>query len=377
MKIVIVGPAYPYRGGIADTNQSFALAMQSLGHEVVIHTFTVQYPQLLFPGKSQFSEDPAPTNLTIKRSINSINPFNWFSAAKQLKDEKADLVVVRYWTPLLAPALGFITAQINKTVKCIALCDNIIPHEKKFYDKALTSYFTKQFHGFITFSDQVKSELAAFSNKQTLVHSHPINLNLGEEINKKLAKEKLKLSSKTHYLLFFGLVRKYKGLDLMLEAIANLKRFAEEKNIKLLVVGEFYDDPEIYLKMIRELKIEHLVEIRNEFVPTEEVKYYFSAADLITQTYHTASQSGITQMAINFNKATLVTNVGGLSEIIEHNKSGYVVEKDSSAIATAIEDFYVNEKETSFSEQAKAKKSSYSWENFCKELIDFAQNIKI
>lgn len=377
MKIVIVGPAYPYRGGIADTNQSFALAMQSLGHEVVLHTFTVQYPQLLFPGKSQFSEDPAPTNLTIKRSINSINPFNWFSAAKKLKNEKADLIVVRYWTPLLAPALGFITAQINKTVKCIALCDNIIPHEKKFYDKALTTYFTKQFHGFITFSDQVKSELAEFNNKQTLVHPHPINLNLGEEIDKKEAKEKIKLSSKTHYLLFFGLVRKYKGLDLMLEAIANLKRFAEEKNIKLLVVGEFYDDPEIYLKMIRELKIEHLVEIRNEFVPTEEVKYYFSAADLITQTYHTASQSGITQMAINFNKATLVTNVGGLSEIIEHNKSGYVVEKDSSAIATAIEDFYVNEKETSFSEQAKAKKSNYSWENFCKELIDFAQNIKI
>lgn len=377
MKIVIVGPAYPYRGGIADTNQSFALAMQSLGHEVVLHTFTVQYPQLLFPGKSQFSEDPAPTNLTIKRSINSINPFNWFSAAKQLKNEEADLVVVRYWTPLLAPALGFITAQINKTVKCIALCDNIIPHEKKFYDKALTTYFTKQFHGFITFSDQVKSELAEFNNKQTLVHPHPINLNLGEEIDKKEAKEKIKLSSKTHYLLFFGLVRKYKGLDLMLEAMAHLKRFAEEKNIKLLVVGEFYDDPEIYLKMIRELKIEHLVEIRNEFVPTEEVKYYFSAADLITQTYHTASQSGITQMAINFNKATLVTNVGGLSEIIEHNKSGYVVEKDSSAIATAIEDFYLNEKEKVFSEQAKTKKSSYSWESFCKELIDFAQNIKI
>lgn len=376
MKVVIVGPAYPYRGGIADTNQSFAQAMQEIGHEVCIHTFILQYPALLFPGKSQFSEDPAPKDLTIKRSINSINPLNWPKAAKNIAKENADLIIFRYWTPLLAPAMGKIASLLKNKSLYLALCDNIVPHEKKFYDQTLTSYFTKQFDGFITFSDQVKNELSTFSKKPTYVKSHPINLNLGEVVDKSLAKEKVKLSNSTNYLLFFGLVRKYKGLDLMLQAMAEIEDFATQNNIKLLVIGEFYDDPATYTQMIQELGIENLVEIRNSFVPTEEVKYYFSAADLITQTYHTASQSGITQMALNFNKATLVTNVGGLSEIVEHEKSGYVVEKNPKAIADALMDFYTNQREAAFSIRAAEKKADYSWTAFCRGVIDFSQMIK-
>jgi len=371
MKIIIVGPAHPFRGGIADTNQSFALSFQKLGHEVLLYTFTLQYPSILFPGKSQLSEDPAPKDLKIVRSINSIQPLSWNKTAKALLNENADLIIFRYWTPLMAPALGSIAKKLKGKVKCIALCDNVIPHERKFYDKHLTTYFTKQFDGFITFSKKVKEELNEFTTAPTLVHPHPINLNLGSEMDKSEAKQKLGLQKETNYLLFFGLVRKYKGLDLLLKAIA--EKELKDRNIKLIVAGEFYENPEIYTQQIEKLGIQEKVIIHNAFIPTENIKTYFSAADLITQTYHTASQSGITQLALNFNKAVLVTDVGGLSEIVDHNKDGYVVDKEPKAIAAAIVDFYDNNREGAFTAVLKEKKSKFSWDNLSKEVINFAK----
>ncbi len=373
MKIIIIGPAYPFRGGIADTNESLALSLQQEGHEVTIVTFTVQYPSILFPGKSQFSEDPAPIDLKIKRLINSVNPFNWPIVARKINKESPDLVIFRFWTPLLSPALGSIARLLSKKTKKIALCDNIIPHEKKLGDKALIRYFLSPFQGFITMSEQVKNELSLFSNKPVMVHPHPINLNLGEACLKPAAKNQLGLDENTNYLLFFGLVRKYKGLDLMLKAMANPE--LKKHNIKLLIAGEFYDNPKEYEKMITELRIEEMVEIRNKFIPTEEIKLYFSASDMVTQTYHTASQSGITQMALNFNKPILVTDVGGLSEIVVNGKSGYVVDKTPEAIATAIDDFYMNEQEAKFSERAKEEKKKYSWSSLSNALIAFSDKL--
>ena len=374
MKIIIIGPAHPYRGGIADTNESFALALKNEGHEVSVITFSVQYPAILFPGKSQFSEDTAPENLKISRFINAVNPFSWSKSAGKINKEQADLVIFRYWTPFLAPALGFICRKIKNTVK-IALCDNVIPHEKKFFDRAFTNYFLNPFDGFITLSKQVESELKQFSSAPTMVHPHPINLNLGEAIPKSTAKEKLGLKEDTKFLLFFGLIRKYKGLDLMLKAMA--EKEVKALNIKLLVVGEFYDDPIKYEKMIADLGINNVVEIRNQFIPTEDIKVYFSACDLVTQTYHTASQSGITQMAINFNKPVLVTDVGGLSEIIHHMKSGYVVKKDPKEIAKLIVDFYTNAREEAFSNYASLEKKKYSWRNMAKKTVEFAKHIPL
>lgn len=374
MKIIIVGPAHPYRGGIADTNESFAIALQNEGHQASIITFSVQYPSLFFPGKSQFSQDVAPKDLKISRLINTMNPLNWAKTAIAINKQQADLVIFRYWTPFLAIPLGYISRKIKNTKK-IALCDNVIPHEKKFFDKAFTAYFLKPFDGFITLSNQVKEELEQFSNAPIMVHPHPINLNLGVAIPKHLAKEHLKLDINTSYLLFFGLVRKYKGLDLMLKAMA--ERPIREMNIKLLVVGEFYENPDTYKKLIDDLKINDSVEIRNQFVPTEEIKIYFSACDLVTQTYLTASQSGITQMALNFDKAVLVTDVGGLSEIIHHEKSGYVVDKTPIAIADSIVDFYTNKREALFSKQAAEEKKKYSWESLSKEVIEFVEQLSI
>ncbi len=371
MKVIIVGPAYPYRGGIADTNQSFAQSFQELGHQALLYTFTLQYPSFLFPGKSQYSEDPAPKNLKIKRSINSINPLNWRKAAKELLKENADLIIFRYWTPIMAPAFGNIAKRLKGKVRCLALCDNVIPHERKFYDRFLTSFFTKHFDGFITFSEKVKGELLEFTQRPVMVRPHPVNFNLGEAVDKKEAKEKLGLQENTHYLLFFGLVRKYKGLDLLLDAMAENE--IKTRNLQLIVAGEFYDNPEIYTQQIKKLGIEEKVIIHNKFIPTEDVKLYFSAADLITQTYHTASQSGITQMALNFHKSVLVTNVGGLSEIVHHNKDGYVVDKNPRAIAAAISDFYDNQREEVFTAELKDKKENFSWVNFSQEVINYSQ----
>tara|TARA_R110002072_G_scaffold228832_1_gene386053 strand:- start:877 stop:2004 length:1128 start_codon:yes stop_codon:yes gene_type:complete len=375
VKIIIVGPAYPYRGGIADTNESFCTALNELGNDASIVTFRLQYPSLFFPGKSQYSNDPAPENLEIKRWINSINPINWLIAARKINQLKADLIIFRYWTPFLAPCLGSIARFLSKKTKLLALCDNIVPHEHKWFDRLFTSYFVKPFDGFITLSKQVGEELSDFTKAPSFYQAHPINLNLGASIDKSLAKSKLGLDEQINYLLFFGLVRKYKGLDLMLKAMA--EPILANLSIKLLVVGEFYDDPNEYYDLIAELKLDNKVEIRNEFIANEAIKDYFSASDLVTQTYHTASQSGISQVAMNFDKPILVTNVGGLSEIVFDGISGYVVEKSPEAIAKAILDFYSNSREMPFSNAVAQEKKNYSWQRFSEKTIEFVQTIEI
>jgi len=373
VKIIIVGPAYPYRGGIADTNQSFAESLQKLGHEVSLITFKLQYPKLLFPGKTQYSKDPAPEGLQIHRLINSINPFNWWVTSKQIKKQQADLIIFRYWTPFLAPCLGSIATLIGNSSLLLALCDNIIPHEQKWFDRYFTAYFVRSFQGFITFSRQVGDELKTFTTAPQIYLAHPINLNLGEAVPKQAAKEKLKLSNDYSYLLFFGLVRKYKGLDLMIKAMAETA--LKDLKIKLLVVGEFYDEPQEYYDLIEYLGLKERVEIHNEFIPTEQIKYYFSACELITQTYHTASQSGISQLAYNFNKSILVTNVGGLSEIVLDRKTGYVVDKSPASIAEAIADFYQNNRANGFSMAVEKEKEKYSWKRFSEKTLEFAQSL--
>jgi glycosyltransferase involved in cell wall biosynthesis len=373
MKILIVGPAYPFRGGIADTNEALCRAIIRNNHESAIITFSLQYPNFLFPGKTQYTNDPAPTSFKTYQWINSINPLSWIQVARKINKMKPDLVVLRYWLPFMAPALGSIARMLHKKIKKIAITDNIIPHEKRPGDKLLTNYFTGACHGFITLSSSVKKELESFTRRPVMYFPHPINDNLGKKTDKKTAKQHLGLDENTNYLLFFGIIRKYKGLDLLLQAIAHNK--LQDLNFKLLIVGEFYDDPKPYYDMIQKLGLENRVIINNEFVPTEEIKYYFSAADLVTQTYHTASQSGISQIAYNFENPMLVTNVGGLSEIIPHGKVGYVVEKDPAEIAEAILDYYQNDKQAMFAKNMKEEKKKYSWDLFAEKMISFYQNL--
>ena len=373
MKIIIVGPAHPYRGGIADTNESLCRALVQAGHDASIITFTLQYPKFLFPGKTQYTTDKKPDRISITRLINSVNPLNWFNVARKINKLKPDLVIVRYWMPILAPCLGSIMRLLNKKIVLIAMCDNVIPHEKRIGDKFLTKYFTNSFHGFITLSKSTFEELNFFTNKPKNYFPHPINDKLGEIVAQKDAREYLNLDIDGKYLLFFGLIRDYKGLDLTIQALGVEE--VKALGIRLLIVGEFYESKDKYNKLIDEFDLKENIIIVDEFVAVAEIKYYFSAADLVIQTYKSASQSGVSQIAYNFECPILVTNVGGLSEFILHEKVGYISEKDPNEIASYILDYFNNNRRNQFSKNMQLEKHKYSWSAFTDQLLKLYEEI--
>lgn len=362
-KIIIIGSAYPLRGGgIATFNERLANAYQNQGDEVVIYTFSLQYPSIFFPGTTQYSNEDPPKGLHIKITINSINPFSWWKTARAIKKEKPDIVIVRFWIPFMAPSLGTICRSISKSgVKVVAIVDNIIPHERKMMDFQLAKYFVKSVGYFISMSKAVLTDLQDFDTKKPKkLTVHPLYDNFGEAISQAQAFEFLNLSGDYKYILFFGFIREYKGLDLLLQAFAD-KRF-EDMQVKLLVVGEFYTDPLPYQKIIEQHNLQDRVIMQNEFVPNTEVVNYFCAANLVVQPYKDATQSGITQIAYHFNKPMITTNVGGLSETIANNKSGFVVEPNSEEIADAIFTYFQKDLEKQFTDNVKVEKKRFSWD---------------
>ena len=376
--IKIIGPAYPYRGGIATTNERLAQEFMSMDFDIDIETFTVQYPSILFPGKTQYNLKPAPVDLVIKRTINSINPLNWLSVGRRICNEKPDLVIIRYWLPFMAPCLGTIAGLIRKNghSKIICLADNIIPHEHRTGDRLLTNYFIQRIDGLIAMSKSVLTDAHSFrKNLQVGYCPHPIFDNYGERLSFEVAKQKLNLDIHTKYLLFFGFIRDYKGLDLLLNAFADAR--LREYPVKLLIAGEYYSSPEPYLELIRKNHLEDLIELRTEFIADEEVNLYFSAADMVVQPYKSATQSGVTQIGYHFNKPMLVTNVGGLSEIILDGVIGYVVEPDSHKIADALVDFYANERMAEFETNIVDEKKKFSWTNMVNSFLFLYNKINL
>lgn len=362
-KIIIIGSAYPLRGGgISTYNERLAKAYQDLGHEVSIYTFSLQYPSIFFPGTTQYSKEAPPENLDIRVRINSINPFTWWKTGKEIRKEKPDLVVVRFWIPFMAPCLGTICRIIRRAgIKVVAIADNIIPHEKKFLDRQLSSYFVNSVDYFVTMSKSVLCDLKEFDqNKQTKLTVHPLYDNFGKAITKTEALERLNLPHEFKYILFFGFIREYKGLDLLLKAYSDA-RF-QALDLRLLVVGEFYSDSAPYHTLIEEGNLQERVIMHNEFVPNTEVVNYFCASSLVVQPYKDATQSGITQIAYHFDKPMITTNVGGLSETIADNKVGFVVEPDSQQIADSIFKFFSDDLEKSFTENVKEEKKRFSWD---------------
>lgn len=360
--IKIIGPAYPYRGGIATTNERLAQEFISMGFEVKMETFTIQYPSFLFPGKTQFNLKPAPENISILRSINSINPLNWLKVGRRISKEKPDLVIIRYWLPFMAPCFGTIAGLIQKNKHTIIIClaDNVVPHEHRRGDRLLTNYFIQRIDGLIAMSRSELTAASTFRSDLLLGYCpHPIFDNYGERLTFEVAKQKLKLDFNTKYLLFFGFIRDYKGLDLLINAFADerLRKFP----VKLLVAGEYYSSPEPYLELIKKNNLEELIELRTDFIPDDEVNLYFSAADMVVQPYKSATQSGVTQIGYHFNKPMLVTNVGGLSEIIPDGKIGYVVEPDVTSIANALVDFFANNRISEFETNIVEEKKKFSW----------------
>jgi len=370
MKIIIIGPAHPYRGGIAAFNERLARQFQNEGQEVEICSFTLQYPAFLFPGKSQYSESAAPENLLISRQVNSINPFNWFSVGRKIKKQKPDIVLFRYWLPFMAPCFATIARIIkkNKHTRIVTLADNILPHEKRLGDSLLTRYMLSASDAFVVMSGEVLADLRKFTNKAAIVTPHPIYDLYGEIISKQKAREKLNIPENEKVILFFGFIRKYKGLALLLEAISFEK--IKSLNIKLLIAGEYYGDEHFYKNLITKLGIEKNVIQATHFIPDEEVKNYFCAADIVVQPYLSATQSGISQMAYHFEKPMIVTNVGGLPEIVPNGKVGYVTEVNAQNVADAIVRFYEENKESEFTENVRREKQRFGWDKITEAIIN-------
>lgn len=377
LKIFILGPAFPLRGGLATFDELLCKALTDAGHDARIISFSLQYPAFLFPGTTQFNEGgEAPAGVRIETRINSINPFNWLSTGRYIRREKPDLLIIRFWLPFMGPALGTIArrAKANGYTRVIGLVDNAIPHEKRPGDKVFARYFLRSCDAFLTMSKKVLQDLAQFSDSPLKRFTeHPLYTSFGEPESKAAARQRLQLDAEGRYLLFFGLIRRYKGLDLLLEAMGDAR--VKALGVKLIVAGEYYEDAAPYNALIEQHQLQDRVLLHTHFIADADVRWYFSACDLVAQTYHTATQSGVTKIALQFDRPSLVTNVGGLGEIIEHGVSGYVVAPEATAIADSIVDYYTHNREADFTMATIGEKKKYSWEVMCEAVTSLHQQL--
>lgn len=364
MKVIILGPAWPYRGGIAAFNERLARQYQAEGHEVEVVTFTLQYPSFLFPGTTQYSTDPAPKGLKITRKLNSINPFSWLSTGRYIRRQRPDLVLSAFWLPFMAPAMGTALRRAKrKGMRRVSILHNLIPHEHRPGDKLFSRYFVGSNDAFITLSRSVLDDLNVFDPKGLKPRTfspHPLYDHYGATLGRKEALDLIGLRESQRYVLFFGFIREYKGLDLLLDAMADERM--EKLGVKLIVAGEFYGDPKPYQEQISRHDIGDRVVLHTEFIPDHEVNRYFCAADLVVQPYKNATQSGVSQIAYHFEKPMVVTHVGGLPEIVPDGKAGFVVKPDSQEIADAIVRYFEEDWQQRLTEGVREEKKKYAWD---------------
>ncbi len=373
-RLIIMGPAWPLRGNLAAFDEKLAQDFMQASIQTKIYTFSLQYPAFLFPGKTQYSSDPAPKGLSIEVAMNSINPFNWIKVGLKIKKERPDLIIVRYWIPFLAPCLGTILSIVksNKHTKVIAIVDNMIPHEKRIGDTLFTKYFVRSVDGFLTMSKKVQEDVRLFTYKPSCISPHPIYDHFGEALPTSDARKLLNLQENDKVILFFGFVRAYKGLDLLIEAMTDSA--IQAAGIKLVIAGEFYESPTPYLDQIKALGLSDCISVYNEYIGERDVKLYVSAADFIIQPYRNATQSGVTPMAYHFLKPMLVTNVGGLADTVPHDKVGLVVDPNPKSIAKGILQLY--ERGTvHFMTHLISEKKKYSWEQMRQSFLTLYQEL--
>lgn len=371
-KIIIIGPAYPLRGGLATFNERLARQFMLEGNEVIIYTFSLQYPNFLFPGKTQYSESPPPSDLTINPCINSVNPFNWYVIGKKIRNEKADIVIFRYWLPFMGPCLGTIARLIkkNKTSKIIGLIDNALPHEKRLGDRTFTKYFVGAVDGFLTMSHYVRKDLLEFTQKPIRFVQHPLYDNFGAKLVQKDARTLLGLPEDAFVFLFFGFIRKYKGLDLLIKAFELLHK----KNTYLVIAGEYYAGEDEIKDQIKHSSHKSQIIEHTHFINDEQVRTYFSAANCVVQPYRNATQSGVTPLAYHFEVPMIVTNVGALPDLVPPTL-GIVCEPDPESISDALEAM-ISFDTTTFQTAIKEEKKKLSWEKLTEEFIDILKQTK-
>nr|WP_295870950.1 glycosyltransferase [uncultured Chitinophaga sp.] len=372
-KILLLGTAYPFRGGLAAYNERLAEELQ-LTDDVEIFTFTVQYPGFLFPGKSQYSTDPPPQHLRIKRLINSVNPLNWLIVGRKIRKMKPDIIISKYWLPVMGPSLGtLLRLGKRRNTKVIAVLDNVVPHEKRPGDVAFTKYFLKPVDAFIAMSQSVLDDLRVFEpTKKASLIPHPIYDNYGTPISKAEARQRLQLQPGKRYILFFGFIRQYKGLDLLLKAMADERM--KKLDVHAIVAGEYYEDAAPYQLLLQELQLGDRVLMHTDFIPTDAVKNYFCAADLVVQPYKSATQSGISQIAYHFEKPMVVTRVGGLVEMVPDGVVGFQCDPEPASIAAAIEKYFLDNREADMIAALQQEKQQYSWSRLAREIHTLAES---
>jgi glycosyltransferase involved in cell wall biosynthesis len=375
LKIIILGPAYPLRGGIANFNEALCLELVKQGHDCSLVSFTLQYPGFLFPGTTQLAkEDDAPEGIQITPLLNSVNPITWIQTARYIRKQNPDLVVVRFWLPFMGPCLGSVVRLLRKGSKAqiVAITDNVIPHEKRAFDKSFTKWFVKGCDAFLTMSKSVAKDLQQFGvTGEIRTEPHPVYDIFGSPIGRLNARQSLGLDSELKLVLFFGFIRHYKGLDLLIKAMAHPK--LRMLGVKLMVAGEYYEDPKPYKELIQNLGLSDVIILHDHYIPKERVRDYFCAADIIAQPYRSATQSGVTQIAYHFKRAMLVTNVGGLPEIVPNHQAGYVTQPDSEPIAEALVAFFEQNRQAEMEDFVSKHASRFTWESFAKALLELAK----
>lgn len=332
MKIAFLSTFYPFRGGIAQFNAALFRALEE-GHDVKAFNFTVQYPKFLFPGKTQFVEagDKADKIITT-RILSSINPISYQKTVKEIKAFEPDVLIIGYWMPYMAPSLGFVAKKMAKYCKVVSIVHNAIPHERGKLDKYLTNYFFKHNNQIIALSEAVKTDIEKQYPKLNVnVLPHPVYEHFGDKVEPKEALNQLQLESHYTYVLFFGLIRDYKGLDVLLLALKEL-----DNDVHLIIAGEVYGSFEKYQDLINTHQLEDRVHLYLRYIPDEEVKYYFSASNAVVLPYKSGTQSGIIAIAKHFSTPIVTTDVGGFSEFIKGNEGKIVAPNDDVALAEGI-----------------------------------------
>ncbi|MDZ4752029.1 MAG: glycosyltransferase [Flavobacteriales bacterium] len=374
MKIVLLSTLYPYRGGIAQFNACLLRELEKKSNEVVGVNFSRQYPSLLFPGKTQYVNENDPADqIPSVRLLDSINPFSWWNTIKFIKAQKPDLVVVRYWTPFLAPALGFICGKLKRSgIRVVAITDNIIPHEPRWWDRVMARYFLQGVNGFVAMtSDVERNTKDIISELPSIVKPHPFYNHFGARIDRLVACKSLDIPSGRKVLLFFGLIREYKGLDILLEAFSQL-----DKNYHLIIAGEAYGDFKPYQLAIDSSPLKDNITCINRYVGDHEVPTLFSAADIVVLPYRSATQSGITAVAFHFGLPVIATNVGGLAETISDGVTGLIALKpDSNLILQKIHQFFALRRTIHFEENIKRTVELHSWSGFVEALLKFSKGL--
>lgn len=373
MKITFLSTMFPYRGGIAQFNALLYRELEKQ-HEVKAYTFTRQYPEFLFPGQTQYvTEKDQADKIPAVRILDTVNPFTYIKTAKAIRRENPDLLITKYWMSFFAPSLGYVAAHLGKKTKKISILDNVIPHEKRFFDMAFNRYFLKRNDGFIVMSDKVLADLLSIvPDAKYLRVNHPVYNHFGEKLEQSAARQALGIDPARKTLLFFGIIRDYKGLDILIDALSML-----DQTYQLIIAGEVYGSFDKYADQIKKHQLADRIHLFNHYIDDNEVPPFFSAADVCILPYKSATQSGITSIANHFDLPLIATDTGGLKETIAHGETGLIVAQPNAAmLADTIRQYFDGNMQAGFSRNIQQEKQENSWENFARKIIEFSATLK-